>query len=110
MIKYQMENWTKLLLIFLASFAAIFTLNGLLTMNETHGFFYVTPVNILIRLFTAFLITVNFAGTMKIPIPVIPTIVILVLGTIAIALILMIGCQNKDHLVRRHTEVAIIIM
>ena len=86
-----MENWIKLLLIFLASFVAIFILNGLLTMNEAHGFFYVTPVKILIRLFTAFLITVNFARIMKIPIPVILTIVILVLGTIAIALILMIG-------------------
>lgn len=97
MIKYQMKNWTKLLLIFLASFAAIFTLNGLLSMNETHGFFYVTPTKISIRLLTAFLITVNLARIMKIEIPVIPTITLLVLGAIVITLMLMTGCQTKDY-------------
>jgi hypothetical protein len=97
MIKYQMKNWIKLILIFLASFAAIFTLNGLLSMNETHGFFYVTPVKIAIRLVTAYIITVNLARIMKIPIPVIPTITILILGAIAITLMLMTGCQSREY-------------
>lgn len=95
--EFYLRDWVKLLLVFLTSFAAIFALNGLLSMNETHGFFYVTPVKISIRLVIAYIITINIARIMKIDIPVIPTITILILGAIAITLILMTGCQSREY-------------
>jgi hypothetical protein len=54
-----MNKILKFSIIYTISFVLIFTLNAALSMNETHGFFYLTPVKLFIRLVIAALITVN---------------------------------------------------
>jgi hypothetical protein len=54
-----MNKFLKFSLIYTISFVLIFTLNAALSMDETHGFFYLTPAKLLIRLVIAALITVN---------------------------------------------------
>ena len=54
-----MNKFLKFSLIYLISFVLIYTLNATLSMDETHGFFYLTPAKLLIRLVVAAFITMN---------------------------------------------------
>lgn len=54
-----MKRPLKLLLIFIAVFVSYFSLLGLLSMDETHGFFYLTPTKIFIRTLVSVLITIQ---------------------------------------------------
>jgi len=54
-----MNKILKFAALYLICFASIFTLNGLLSMDETHGFFYLTPIKLIIRLMIAALISIQ---------------------------------------------------
>ena len=47
----------KFSLIYLGVFILLFPINGLLSMDETHGFFYVTPTKIFIRCLVSLVLT-----------------------------------------------------
>jgi hypothetical protein len=53
------KNFLKVLLIYILVFVAVFTLNASFSMDETHGFFYLTPVKLTIRLIVSVMITAN---------------------------------------------------
>jgi len=87
-----MNNSIKLILIYIAAFAAIFTLNALLSMDATHGFFYLTPAKLVIRLMIALLITVQIVTKINIPIPKVPVITFMVILFMTIVILLLSSC------------------
>ena len=54
-----MNKFLSFLSIYIISFILIFTVNASLSMDENHGFFYLTPAKLLIRLVVAAFIAVN---------------------------------------------------
>jgi hypothetical protein len=52
-----MKKIFKLIALYSAAFLLVFTLNGWLSMTSEHGFFYLTPEKLVIRLVVALLIS-----------------------------------------------------
>lgn len=52
-----MRKFMKIAALYAASFLIVFTINGALSIDTEHGFFYLTPAKLAIRLTVALLIT-----------------------------------------------------
>lgn len=60
-----MKSNIRPIFIFLVAFVAIFTLNGALSMDDTHDFFYITPVKLAIHVVVAVMLTIQVESVIR---------------------------------------------